>query len=124
MCTSASVWNDDNFTIENNQITLSTPINNIKKITLPATKLMPWQHALEYAYLLEKRGYWKIPNIDELQTVLKIYGILGINNEIRNPVWSRTQTAENPFDKALDFSNNQVLNKDKNEALEVICIHY
>lgn len=125
MCVPANEWKPENFQIIDNCIMLVKPINGITKITLPAAKLMPWQDALYHAYSLEKRGDWKIPKIDELQTILKIYGIMQINNKLKEAVWSlTTYSIYDTFAETLDFASKQVAPKDKNESLEVICIHY
>lgn len=124
---SANQWDPANFQIKPNHIMVVKPINGIAAITRPINKLMTWHEALNYAYSLSPKGDWKIPKIQELQTIFKIYGVNGLNNEITKPVWSSTTNSVNdPYALAFDFSTGKIVtpDTDKNDQLEVICIHY
>ena len=128
---SANQWDLANFKIKDDHIMVVKPINGITKITFPAPKLMSWYDALFYSYSIKNCGCWKIPTIEELQTVFKIYGLVSINNPLwskpKTPVWSlNTESLTDPCAEALDFNTGKPLptNPDKNSQLEVICVSY
>ena len=124
---SANQWDLANFKIIPAHIMVAEPINGIAAITTPINALMNLDEAQDYASSLEKGRVWEIPAIEELQTILSIYGILGLNNKLKKPVWSSTSdTYNNLCAQAFDFNTGKPVptSPNKNHQLEVICVSY